>query len=137
MEADMSRLTPIRPHGMATPLARYSPAMEVPAGSRLLFVSGQLGIDPDGKTPDSAEEQAELCFAAISAILAEGRMQLADIVRLSAFVTDEAYLADYMRVRDRHVAAPPPASTLMVVKAFSRPQFKVEVECVAAKVDAV
>jgi hypothetical protein len=33
------------------------------------------------------------------------------------------------------VAAPPPASTLMIVKGFSRPQFKVEVECVAAKIE--
>jgi enamine deaminase RidA (YjgF/YER057c/UK114 family) len=38
-------------------------------------------------------------------------------------------------VRDRHVGDPPPASTLMVVSAFSRPRFKVEVECVAAKVE--
>ena len=133
----MSRLTPLAPKSLAAPLARYSPAIEVPASARLVFVSGQLGIDANGHTPDGAEAQAELCFAAIREILAEARMQLSDIVRLNAFVTDEAYLADYMRVRDRHIGDPPPASTLMVVRAFSRPHFKVEVECVAAKVDDV
>jgi 2-iminobutanoate/2-iminopropanoate deaminase len=131
----MPRLRAIRPKALAAPLARYSPAMEVPAGARLVFVSGQLGIDADGKTPESAEAQAELCFAAIRVLLTEARMELSDIVRLNAFVTDAAYLADYMRVRDRHIGEPPPASTLMVVTGFSRPQFKVEVECVAAKVD--
>jgi len=130
----MPRLRPIAPKGLAAPLARYSPAMEVPAGARLVFLSGQLGIGPDGETPESAEAQAELCFTAIRALLEEARMGLSDIVRLNAYVSDPSYLADYMRVRDRHVASPPPASTLMVVSGFSRPQFKVEVECVAAKV---
>ena len=131
----MPHLRALSPKGLAGPLARYSPAIEVPAGARLVFVSGQLGIDAAGQTPEAAEAQAELCFAAIRAILAEARMQLSDIVRLNAYVSDAAHLADYMRVRDRHVGNPPPASTLMIVSGFSRPQFKVEVECVAAKVD--
>jgi len=124
---------PLSPKGRAAPLARYSPGMQVAAGSELVFVSGQLGIAADGTTPDSAEAQAELCFQAIGAILAEASMGFADIVRLNAFVTERAYLPDYMRVRDRHIADPPPASTLMIVQGFSQPQFKVEVECVAAK----
>jgi enamine deaminase RidA (YjgF/YER057c/UK114 family) len=130
----VSGLRPLAPKSLAAPLARYSAAIEVPAGARLVFVSGQLGIDPDGQTPESAEAQAELCFAAIRALLAEAGMEVSDIVRLNAFVTEEAYLADYMRVRDHHIGNPPPASTLMIVSGFSRPQFKVEVECVAAKV---
>jgi 2-iminobutanoate/2-iminopropanoate deaminase len=129
----MSRPNPLSPKGLAAPLARYSPAMRVAAGSSLVFVSGQLGVDAQGKTPDSAEAQAELCFAAIRAILAEAGMDFGDIVRLNAYVSERAYLADYMRVRDRHVGDPPPASTLMIVQGFSQPHFKVEVECVAAK----
>jgi 2-iminobutanoate/2-iminopropanoate deaminase len=131
----MSRPRPLSPKSLAAPLARYSSAIEVPAGARLVFLSGQLGIDAQGETPESAEAQAEHCFAAIRALLAEARMELSDIVRLNAYVSDEAYLSDYMRVRDRHVGDPPPASTLMIVSGFSRPQFKVEIECVAAKVE--
>jgi enamine deaminase RidA (YjgF/YER057c/UK114 family) len=129
-----ARLTPLSPKGVA-PLARYSPGIAVPAGARLAFVSGQLGIDASGNIPEAAEAQAELCFAAIRAVLAQARMELSDIVRLNAYVTDAAHLADYMRVRDRHIADPPPASTLMIVSGFTRPSCKVEVECVAAKVD--
>jgi 2-iminobutanoate/2-iminopropanoate deaminase len=114
--------------------ARYSHGVEVPAGARLLFCSGQLGIDADGIIPESAEDQAELCFRNIGTILAEAGMALSDIVRLNAYVSDRAHLSAYMKVRDRLVADPPPASTLMIVGGFARPEFKVEVEAVAAKV---
>jgi 2-iminobutanoate/2-iminopropanoate deaminase len=37
-----------------------------------------------------------------------------------------------MRVRDRYIGDPPPASTLMIVSGFARPEFLVEVEAIAA-----
>jgi enamine deaminase RidA (YjgF/YER057c/UK114 family) len=123
------------PAGMSAPLARYSHAVEVPAGARLLLCSGQLGIAADGSVPEGAEEQAVLCFEAIGACLAAAGMSFADIVRLNAYVTDQAYLAPYMAVRDRYVGQLSPASTLMIVTGFSRPEFKVEVEALAAKCD--
>jgi len=43
-------------------------------------------------------------------------------------------MAPYMAVRDRYVALPPPASTLMIVGGFTRPEFTVEIEAIAAKV---
>jgi enamine deaminase RidA (YjgF/YER057c/UK114 family) len=53
-------------------------------------------------------------------------------VRLNTYVTDRAYLRPYMEVRDRLFAHPAPASTLMIVSGFARPEFKVEVEATAA-----
>jgi enamine deaminase RidA (YjgF/YER057c/UK114 family) len=41
----------------------------------------------------------------------------------------------YMRVRDRYVTEPLPASTLVIVSGFTRPEFLVEIEATAAKVD--
>jgi enamine deaminase RidA (YjgF/YER057c/UK114 family) len=41
-----------------------------------------------------------------------------------------------MDARDRFVASPPPASTLMIVSGFARPEFKVEVEAIAASAAA-
>ena len=81
-----------------------------------------------------AEAQADLCFRAIGAILANAGMAFVDLVRINAFVSDRAHLAAYMAARDRFVAEPPPASTLMIVSGFARPEFKVEVEVIAAKV---
>lgn len=128
-------LRKLTPAAMPAPFARYSHAVEVPAGTRLLFCSGQLGLAPDGTVPESAEAQADLCFSAIGHMLAEAGMDFADIVRINAFVTDRAHMAGYMVSRDRHVASPPPASTLMIVSGFTRPEFKVEVEIVAARAD--
>lgn len=126
----MRRLTPasIRP-----PFARYAHAVEVPAGYRLLFLSGQLGVGPDDVAPEGAEAQARLCFANIAAILAEAGMSMADVVRLNAYVAGREHLAGYMRARDAALSGPPPASTLMVVSGFARPEFVVEIEAVAAR----
>jgi enamine deaminase RidA (YjgF/YER057c/UK114 family) len=40
-----------------------------------------------------------------------------------------------MAVRDRYISDPPPASTLMIVSGFARPEFLVEVEAIAAKAE--
>lgn len=119
--------------GIAAPLARYSHGIEVAAGARTVFVSGQLGILPDGTVPDGVEAQAAACFENVGKILAEAGMSLADLVRINAYVTAREHLAGYMRVRDRYVTTPPPASTLMIVSGFARPEFIVEVEVVAAR----
>ena len=79
----------------------------------------------------SVTEQAELCFRNIAAILAEAGLGLADIVRINAFVTRREHMKDYMAVRDRYVGDPPPASTLVIVSGFTRPEFLVEVEATA------
>ena len=56
-----------------------------------------------------------------------------DLIRLNAYVASAQYLGGYMKVRDEFVGNPPPASTLMVVQGFARPEFKVEIEAVAAR----
>jgi len=125
-------LHPLAPPSIRPPFARYSHAIEVAAGARLVFVSGQLGVNADDSVPPTVEGQAEQCFANIAAILAEAGLGLADIVRVNAFVTARAHMQGYMRVRDRLVGDPPPASTLMIVEGFTRPEFLVEIEVVAA-----
>jgi enamine deaminase RidA (YjgF/YER057c/UK114 family) len=122
----------ITPKTISPPLANYSHAVEVPANARWLYLAGQVGITPDGTVPSSCAEQAEACFANILAILAEAGMGPGDLVRLNTYLTDAADRAAYGAVRDRHVA-PPPASTLVVVRALARPEFKIEIEAIAAK----
>ena len=123
----------ITPAAISPPLANYSHAIEVPPQARWLYVSGQLGVAPDGSVPGSCAGQAEACFANLLAILAEAGMGPGDLVRLSTYLTDPADRPAYMAVRDRHVAPPPPASTLLVVRALARPEFKIEIEAVAAR----
>jgi len=122
----------LTPKSIRPPFARYSHGVEVPAGKRLVLCSGQLGIGPDDSVPDEAGAQAELCFANIAAVLAEAGLGLADIVRINTFVTDRAHMKPYMQVRDRLFSDPAPASTLIIVSGFSRPEFKIEIEAIAA-----
>jgi enamine deaminase RidA (YjgF/YER057c/UK114 family) len=126
-------MKPLAPSTIAKPFARYSHGVELPAGQRLVFCSGQLGVAPDGTVPEDVRAQADLCFSNIAAILGEAGMTLADIVRINAYVTDRAHMKGYMEARDAHVGSPPPASTLMIVSGFERPEFVVEIEVVAAK----
>ncbi|WP_102224293.1 RidA family protein [Acidimangrovimonas sediminis] len=127
-------MRPLAPETIAAPFARYSHGVEAPAGTRLVVTSGQLGLRADGTLAEDARGQADQCFANITAILAEAGMAPGDVIRINAFVTDRAYMQGYMAARDAWLAdvAVPPASTLVIVSGFTRPEFKVEVEVTAA-----
>ncbi|MER8911652.1 RidA family protein [Mesorhizobium sp. M0854] len=122
----------LTPKSIKPPFARYSHGVELPPGKRLVLCSGQVAITPDDQIPEEAGAQAELCFRNIAAILGEAGLGLSDIVRINTYVTDRAFLRPYMEVRDRLFASPAPASTLMIVSGFARPEFKVEIEVIAA-----
>ena len=125
-------MRPLNPATIRAPFARYSHGIEVPTGKRLVLTSGQLGIGADEAIPEDTGAQAERCFANIAAILGEAGMGLANVVRINAYVTDRAHMRPYMDVRDRLFGDPAPASTLMIVGGFTRPEFKVEIEVIAA-----
>jgi enamine deaminase RidA (YjgF/YER057c/UK114 family) len=124
----------LSPPTIRPPFARYAHGVEVPAGARLVVTSGQLGIAADGTVAEGAEAQARLCFASCAAILAEAGMGPSDVIRINAFVTDRGHMAGYMAARDAWLAgvARLPASTLVIVQGFTRPEFVVEVEVTAA-----
>jgi enamine deaminase RidA (YjgF/YER057c/UK114 family) len=124
----------ITPELIRPPFARYPHGVEVRAGARLLFASGQLGARPDDAVPEGAEAQARQCLANIDAILAEAGMTRANVVRLNAFVVAREDMPAYGRARDAWAEGLPfpPASTLVIVSGFTRPEFRVEVEATAA-----
>lgn len=124
----------LTPKAIAPPFARYAHGVEVPAGYALVFTSGQLGLTESGSVPEDEAAQADICFGNIDAILGEAGAKRADVVRINAFVTDRSYMAGYMAARDRWLAdvSRLPASTLMIVNGFTRAEFKVEIEVIAA-----
>jgi 2-iminobutanoate/2-iminopropanoate deaminase len=125
-------MTHITPPGIRPPFARYSYGVEIPRDYRILICSGQLGISADDQVPSSVEAQTHLCFQNIAAVLRDAGMSMADLVRINAYVVSRDHLKGYMSVRDEYIGDPPPASTLMIVSGFSRPEFLVEVEVIAA-----
>jgi 2-iminobutanoate/2-iminopropanoate deaminase len=123
---------PLAPAGIHPPFAPYSHGVEIVSRSRMVFVSGQLGIAADKTVPPDCAGQTRLCFEAIVAILAEAGMGLKDVVKLNAYVTGREHLKPYMDVRNTLFEEPYPASTLMIVSGFAREEFVVEIEAIAA-----
>lgn len=122
----------LSPSSIHPPFAPYSPGIEVNSRSRFIFTSGQLGIDKDGNVPPDAAGQARVAFESIAAILAEAGMSLKDVIKLNAYVTGREHMRGYMDVRNGLFEEPYPASTLMIVGGFSREEFVVEIEAIAA-----
>ncbi|MEM9999813.1 MAG: RidA family protein [Pseudomonadota bacterium] len=122
----------LTPETIRPPFAKYSHAVEVPEGMRLIVCSGQLGIAADDTIPADTAAQTRLCFDNIRAILGDAGMDLTNIVRINAYVTGREHLKPYMGVRDELFGEPAPASTLMIVSGFAREEFDVEIEVLAA-----
>jgi 2-iminobutanoate/2-iminopropanoate deaminase len=130
----MSEKTAINPPSLRRPFGNYNHGLLVPPGASLLVTSGQLGITLDDTIPSDVAAQAELCFEAIGAILADAGLSFADVIRISGFVTRREDFPAYMAVRDRYTQEPKPVSTLIIVSGFTQPEFLVEVEVTAAKI---
>ena len=90
----------LKPSGIAPPFGRYAHGLSVDLDNcEMVVTSGQLGMDPDGTIPDDVSEQADICFANVSAILAEAGGAPKHVVRINAFVTDRADFPAYMAAR--------------------------------------
>jgi enamine deaminase RidA (YjgF/YER057c/UK114 family) len=123
----------LNPSTIAPPGGRYTHAIEVSPGARWLVVSGQVGVAPDGSTPGDIGGQTENCFRNIGAILESAGMSLADVVKITVFLTREDDIAGFRAARDRMIVEARPASTLVVVSQLVRPEWRVEIEALAAK----
>ena len=121
------------PGAIRPPFGRYHHAVSLQPPQKLLVVSGQLAVWPDGSVPEDVGEQTAVVLAAIDACLTGAGLGRGDVLRLSAFITEPEYREPYMRARDAWVADPPPASTLLVVKALALPACKVEIEAIAGR----
>jgi enamine deaminase RidA (YjgF/YER057c/UK114 family) len=121
------------PAGVHAPLGLYSHTVSVPEGSELIFLSGQLGVRPDGSAPTTIEEQADLVFANIVALLRAHGLEATSIVKLTTFMV-AGHDGDAVRAaRLKHLGSHRPASTAVFVSQLVDPAWFVEVDAVAAK----
>jgi enamine deaminase RidA (YjgF/YER057c/UK114 family) len=111
----------------------YSHGVEVAPQARWLHISGQVGVGRDGKLRQGIEAQTHQVWENLAAVLASAGMTMADVVKVSTFLTREEDLDAYRKARASHLGAARPASTLLVVKRLADPGWLVEVEAIAAK----
>lgn len=120
------------PDGVPSP-AFYSHGVEVEAGSRMVFVSGQVGVREDGSVPDDIGGQAQAAIANLKRVLEAAGMEPSDIVKTTIYLTDEANFDGFAAAAGPLLAQPPAATTLIYVRALASPAFLVEIEAIAAK----
>jgi enamine deaminase RidA (YjgF/YER057c/UK114 family) len=70
----------------------YVHAIEVRGPERMLFVAGTMGLDAQGVAGATLEEQLELVWSNLAAILASADMTVDNIVRLTSYLRDPAYV---------------------------------------------
>lgn len=120
------------PPGAPAP-AFYSHGAEVAAGQRMVFVSGQVGVLPDGKLADGIVEQTRTAVANLKAVLAAADMTPADVAKFTFYLTDEKNFDGFAQGAVELIQSPPAATTLVYVRALASPAMLVEIEAVAAK----
>ena len=121
------------PESIHAPLGRYVHQIEVSGESRLLFLSGQLGMEPDGSVSDDPVEQLTVALENILRNLETGGYEIADLVKITTYVVGEMDPAGRRAEMDRLLGDHVPTSTLVFVAALARPEFKVEIDAWAIR----
>ena len=123
--------TPIRPDGIAPPVATFAHAVLSEASGQILHTAGVVPILPDGTVPESLTDQASTVWANVLAILFEASMGPANVVSVTTYVVPGQDLGVVMAERDRALDGRLAASTLVVVSELAQPAWKVEVAVIA------
>jgi 2-iminobutanoate/2-iminopropanoate deaminase len=111
----------------------YSQAIKVTGGGTILFTAGQVPYDADGgvKHRGDFKAQARAVFGAVKALVEAGGGTLANVVKITTYVTDVRYRLDFRAVRDEFFGVRGPASTMVEVSSLSHPDYLIEVEAIA------
>jgi reactive intermediate/imine deaminase len=122
----------IRPEGLP-PVSGYSHA--VAFSGRMVVISGQVPADGQGRLvgPGDPAAQVRQVFENLTAALTAAGATMEHVVKLTVYLTDIADLQAFRQVRDEYISAErPPASSLVQVSRLVHPDFRVEIEALAA-----
>jgi enamine deaminase RidA (YjgF/YER057c/UK114 family) len=121
------------PPDVHAPLGLYSHTVIVPGGTELVYLSGQLGVRPDGSTAGSIAEQADQVFGNIVMLLRAHGLDPSSIVKLSTFIVAGQDGQAVREARLKHLGSHRPASTAVYVSQLVDPKWLVEVEAIAVR----
>lgn len=114
--------------GQPEPVSHYC---HVTKAGGLIWVSGTVGIAPDGSIPDDVVAQFQICIANLDACLKAVGAGAEHVVKVVVYLTDVADRTRINPIRQRYFGAHRPASTLVEVSALVLPALKVEIEAQA------
>lgn len=109
----------------------YAHAVEVIAPARLLYVSGTMGLDHEGRAGRDLESQLELIWSNLRTILASAEMTVDNIVRVTSYLADRCQVEANQNARVAALGGRAVPTTAIVVQTL-RDDWLVEIEIVAA-----
>ncbi len=111
-------------------LGVYNQAIQT-SGSPLLFLSGCVSVDGDGKTVGKEDPAAQMrqTLTNIKTVLEEAGAGLEDVIRVTVFTTDMNNRGAMNTVRLEMFGDHRPASTHVQIVCLVDPDWLVEVEC--------
>jgi enamine deaminase RidA (YjgF/YER057c/UK114 family) len=113
--------------------ATYSQGIRVSQAQTLLFLSGQVAYTPDGSVACRGDfkGQARGAYEAIKALLESQGGTMANIVKVTTYVTDMHYRVDLAPIREEFFGKKGPASTLVEIPSLAHPDWMIEIEAIA------
>ena len=121
------------PATIAPPFSCYSHGASAPGSARWLYISGQVGVTPDGVVPTDPKQQIELAWDNLVAVLADAGMGAADLVKVDGFITSPDLVPLYRQERERRFAGHAAATTMVIVAGLAEPNLLVEIQAIAAR----
>ncbi len=111
----------------------YSQAIRVRGAQTILYLAGQVAYDAGGTPAHRGDftAQARAVFGAVKALVEAGGGTLANVVKITTYVTDVRHRPEFRVVRDEFFGPKGPASTMVQVAALAHPDYLIEVEAVA------
>ena len=125
-------ITFLNPSNAPKPAANYSNLGFIPAGKKLLSISGQIGNDIEGNIAESLEDQYRLALKNIKLIVESQGGTKNDIAKITVFILDEPDKNKIKPAGDEFLPSPRPFMSFIYVKGLFRPDIKVEIEALAA-----
>ncbi len=123
--------TPVRSANLPAPAGPYSPGMGF---DRLIFVSGQGGVDPStGKIADDVEQQTEQCLRNVQTILEAAGSSLQHVLRCGVFLIDMGEFKKMNGVYARMFGDHRPARTTVQVAGLPGDGMCIEIDAIAYK----
>ena len=124
----MTEIQRLMVDGQLTPVSHYC---HVVRAGNTIWVSGAIGVAPDGSVPADVGQQAEIALASIDACLKAAGAGAQHVVKVNVYLTDVNDRAKINPARERYFGEHRPASTLVGVTALVLPEAKVEIEATA------